>query len=152
MPTQSSAILEWIEERYPAPPLLPSDPDDRAIVRAMAMLVACDIHPLNNLRVLTVLKNVLGANAAARDRWIARWISDGFAALEAMIRRYGGTFAFGDSLTIADCHIVPQVHSAERFAVSLDHYPALMKVAQAARAVPTVADAHPDRQPDRPGT
>jgi maleylpyruvate isomerase len=146
--TQSSAILEWLEECYPAPPLLPADADSRAIVRAMAMTVACDIHPLNNLRILKALKNDLGAGDAARDAWAARWISDGFAALEVMIARNGGRYAYGDTLTIADCHIVPQVYSARRFNVPLDAYPALMNAAEAAMAVPEVAAAHPDRQPD----
>jgi len=146
--SQSSAILEWLEECYPDPPLLPADADSRAIVRAMAMTVACDIHPLNNLRVLKALKNDLGADDAARDAWTARWIADGFAALEVMIARHGGRYAFGDTLTIADCHIVPQVYSARRFNVPLDAYPALMKAAEAAMAVPEVAAAHPDVQPD----
>lgn len=146
--TQSSAIIEWLEERYPDPPLLPADPDARAIVRAMAMTVACDIHPLNNLRVLKAIKHDLGADDAQKDAWIARWITDGFAALEAMIARHGGTYAFGDSLTLADCHIVPQIYSAERFRVPLDDFPRLLRAAEAARTVPEVAAAHPDRQPD----
>lgn len=146
--TQSGAILEWLEERYPDPPLLPADPDERAIVRAMAMTVACDIHPLNNLRVLKAIKHDLGADDAQKDTWIARWIADGFAALEAMIARHGGAYAFGDSITMADCHIVPQVYSAERFNVPLDAYPALMRAANNARDHAAVAAAHPDRQPD----
>lgn len=146
--TQSSAILEWLEECYPDPPLLPAEPDARAIVRAMAMTIAYDIHPLNNLRVLKVLKNDLGADDAARDGWVSRWITDGFAALEAMIARHGGRYAFGDTLTLADCHIVPQVYSARRFNVPLDAYPVLMRAADEAMAVPEVAAAHPDRQAD----
>lgn len=146
--TQSSAIIEWLEETYPDPPLLPADPEARAIVRAMAMTVACDIHPLNNLRVLKALKNDLGADDGARDAWVTRWITDGFAALDAMIARHGGTYAFGDSLTIADCHIVPQVYSAERFNVPLDAFPALMRAAATARAIPAVAAAHPAQQQD----
>lgn len=146
--TQSSAIIEWLEERYPAPPLLPADPDARAIVRAMAMTVACDIHPLNNLRVLKAIKKDLGADDTQKDAWIARWIDDGFTALETMIARHGGTYAFGDSLTMADCHIVPQVYSAERFGVPLDAFPTLMHIVENARAHPAVTAAHPDRQPD----
>ena len=145
--TQSNAIIEWLEERYPDPPLLPSEADARVIVRAMAMTVACDIHPLNNLRVLKAIK-ALGADNAQRDEWAARWIADGFAALEAMIARHGGTYAYGDTLTMADCHIVPQVYSAERFNVPLNAYPALMRAANAARNHPAVAKAHPDKQPD----
>jgi len=146
--TQSSAIIEWLDERFPDPPLLPTDPDARAIVRAMAMTVACDIHPLGNLRVLKAIK-ALGADEAQRGMWTARWIADGFAALEAMIVRHGGTYAFGDSLTIADCHIVPQVYSAERFNVPLDAWPALTRVANNARNATAVAAAHPDEQPDK---
>lgn len=148
--TQSSAIIEWLEERFSDPALLPADVDSRAIVRAMAMTVACDIHPLNNLRVLKALKNEFGADDAARDAWTARWIRDGFAALDAMIARHGGLYAFGDSLTLADCHIVPQIYSARRFNVPLDAFPALVRAAEAAMAVPEVAAAHPDRQDDAP--
>lgn len=146
--TQSSAILEWLEECYPEPPLLPSEPDARAIVRAMAMTVACDIHPLNNLRVLKALKNDLAADDAARDAWVARWIAEGFSALEVMIARYGGRYAYGDRVTLADCHIVPQVYSAQRFNVSLDSYPALLRAAEEAGAVPEISAAHPDLQAD----
>ena len=146
--TQSSAIIEWLEERYPDPPLLPANPDERAVVRAMAMTVACDIHPLNNLRVLKALKHDFKADEDGRNGWIARWIEEGFTALDAMIVRYGGTYAFGDHLTIADCHLVPQVYSAERSNVPLDRFPALCRVAENARKHPAVAAAHPDQQPD----
>lgn len=146
--TQSSAILEWLDERYPEPPLLPAEPDERAIVRAMAMTVACDIHPLGNLRVLKALKHDMAADDSARNAWVARWIHEGFTALEVMIARHGGKFAFGDSLTVADCHLVPQVYSAERFNVPLDAFPALRKAVENARAHPAVATAHPDNQPD----
>ncbi len=145
--TQSSAIIEWLEECYPDPPLLPAGSDDRAIVRAMAMIVACDIHPLNNLRVLKAITRNLGADEAAKTAWIGRWIADGFAALEVMIARHGGTYAFGDRLTVADCHLVPQVYSAERFGVSLDPYPALAAAVERAREHPAVKAAHPDLAP-----
>jgi len=148
--TQSSAIIEWLEERHPDPPLLPSDPDGRAIVRAMAMTVACDIHPLGNMRVLKAIQHDLHADEAQKDAWIARWISDGFTALETMIAHHGGTYAFGDMLTLADCHIVPQVYSAERFNVSLHAYPALIRAANNARNHPAVAKSHPNEQPDQP--
>jgi len=146
--TQSPAILEWIEETYPDPPLLPADANDRAIVRAMAATVACDVHPVNNLRILNALRTEFGADEAAVNRWIARWIGDGFAALETQIARYGDGFAFGATPTIADCHLVPQVYSAERFAVDLSPYPKLKAAAENARALPAFAAAHPDRQPD----
>ena len=147
---QSPAILEWIEERFPAPALLPADATDRATVRAMMAIVACDIHPLNNLRVQTMLRRDLGANDAAVTAWIARWIGDGFAALETLIDRHGRGFAFGDAPGLADCVLVPQVYSAERFAVDLAPYPALTAAAAKARALDAVIAAHPDRQPDAP--
>lgn len=147
--TQSSAIVEWLEESYPAPPLLPSDLDERAIVRTMAMAVACDIHPLNNLRVLKVLTSEFEAGDEARERWMGRWIADGFAALEILVQQHGGRYAFGNSLTLADCHIVPQIYAAERFNVPLADYPALVRAARAAQEHHAVAAAHPDRQPDK---
>ncbi|SFN80482.1 maleylacetoacetate isomerase [Sphingomonas sp. OK281] len=146
--TQSPAILEWIDETYPDPPLLPAASSDRAIVRAMAATIACDIHPVNNLRILNALRTEFGADEAAVNRWIARWIGDGFAALETQISHYGDGFAFGTTPTIADCHLVPQVYSAERFAVDLTPYPKLKAAAENARALPAFAAAHPDRQPD----
>ena len=146
--TQSPAILEWLEERYPAPALLPEATTDRAIVRAMAATVACDIQPLNNLRVVQALQRDFGLDAAAVQAWMARWMSDGFAALEVMIARHGRGFAFGDTPTIADCCLVPQVYSAERFAVDLTPYPQLMAAVDRARALPAFQAAHPDRQPD----
>ena len=146
--TQSPAILEWIDETYPDPPLLPVGANDRAIVRAMAATIACDIHPVNNLRILNALRIEFGADEAAVNRWIARWIGDGFAALETQIARSGDGFAFGATPTIADCHLVPQVYSAERFAVDLSPYPHLKAAADKARALPAFAAAHPDQQPD----
>ncbi len=146
--TQSPAILEWIDETYPNPPLLPADANGRAIVRAMAATIACDIHPVNNLRILNALRTEFGADEAAVNRWIARWIGDGFAALETQIARYGDGLAFGATPTIADCHLVPQVYSAERFGVDLSPYPKLKAAAENARALPAFAAAHPDRQPD----
>lgn len=146
--TQSSAILEWLEERYPEPPLLPSEPGERAVVRAMAMAVACDIHPLNNLRVLKYLKHPLAHDQTAIDTWIAHWIGAGFAALESMIARHGGRFAFGDTLTLADCHLVPQFYAAERYSVDCTPYPRLADSVRNAMAEEPVRRAHPDRQPD----
>jgi maleylpyruvate isomerase len=147
---QSPAILEWIEERFPQPALLPASADDRAAVRAMMAIVACDIHPLNNLRVQTVLRRDMAADDAAVAAWIARWIGEGFAALDVLIARHGRGFAFGDAPGLADCVLLPQVYSAERFAVDLTPYPALMAAADRARALDAFAAAHPDRQPDAP--
>lgn len=145
---QSPAILEWIEETWPDPALLPADRHARAQVRAMAAVIACDIHPINNLRVLDGLRRDFGADEAAVRRWIAHWIGAGFTALEGMIARDGAGFAFGDRPTLADCHLVPQVYSAERFGVDLTPYPRLAAAAGAARALPAFAAAHPDRQAD----
>jgi maleylpyruvate isomerase len=146
--TQSSAIIEWLEERYPEAPLLPSAPGERAIVRAMAMAVACDIHPLNNLRVLNYLRGEFGVDQQGTDRWAGTWIAQGFDALEAMIGQHGGRFAYGDTLTTVDCHLVPQVYSAQRFNVDCARWPRLLAAAENAMAEAPVAAAHPDRQPD----
>lgn len=146
--TQSVAILEWLEEAYPDPPLLPADVNERAVVRAMCGIIACDIHPINNLRVLRALKHDLGASQQQIDAWAARWINDGFAALEPMVKRHGSGFAFGATPTLADCHLVPQVYSAERFNVDLTPYPALRAAVDKARSLPAFANAHPSAQPD----
>jgi maleylpyruvate isomerase len=145
---QSIAILEWLEETHPLPSLLPSDPIDRARVRAMTALVACDIHPLNNLRVLHSLRHDLGADEIAVAAWIARWIDAGFQALEQMIERHGGAFAFGDHPTFADCCLVPQVYSARRFGVDMSPFPLIGKVdSQCGTLAPFIA-ADARNQPD----
>ncbi|WP_314375830.1 maleylacetoacetate isomerase [Sphingomonas paucimobilis] len=143
---QSPAILEWLEERYPDPPLLPGDSGGRAVVRAMAAIVACDIHPINNLHVLTRLREDMGADEAAIRRWIGHWVSEGFAALETLIAQHGDGYAYGDRPTLADCHILPQVYNAQRFAVDLSPYPQL--TASAARLHALVPDAAPEAQGD----
>lgn len=145
--TQSLAILEWLDETVPTPPLLPKDPADRAVVRAMAAIIACDIHPLNNTRVGRALAG-LGVGDAGQGAWIHRWIADGFAALEPMVARHGRGFAFGDAPGLADCCLVPQVYSARRFGVELSPFPALVAAADRAAALAPFAAAHPDRQPD----
>jgi maleylpyruvate isomerase len=146
--TQSLAILEWLEEHWPQPALLPSDGDGRAIVRGMMGLIAADIHPLNNLRVLNALREQFGASPDQVQAWISRWITEGFAALERMVGDHGGAFAYGDKPSLADCCLVPQVYSAERFGVDLSPFPALCRVAEGARGLSAVAQAHPSRQPD----
>ena len=148
--TQSPAILEWLEERYPDPPLLPARLADRAVVRAMSALIACDIQPINNVRVLAQLREQFGADAAAEQAWIARWITDGLAALEPQIRRYGRGFAFGEHPSLADCHLAPQIYSAQRFGVDLTPFPACVAVWKGLSALPAIEAAHPDRQPDAP--
>ncbi|CAN1536297.1 Gst Glutathione S-transferase [Caulobacteraceae bacterium] len=145
--TQSVAILEWLEETYPEPALLPRDAFDRQTIRAMSLIVACDIHPLNNVRILKALAR-LEVDQADADAWVQRWISDGFAALEPMIARHGAGFAFGGAPTLADCMIVPQVYNARRFKVDLSPFPALVAAADAAALHPAIAAAHPNNQPD----
>jgi maleylacetoacetate isomerase/maleylpyruvate isomerase len=145
--TQSLAILEWLEEVHPVPPLLPADPFDRARVRAMAALVACDIHPLNNLRVQQQL-TAMNVDAEARLAWTQRWIHDGFRALEPMIAAHTAGFAFGATPTLADCLLIPQVYSAERYQVDLAAYPAIAAVAARCAATPAFQAAHPEQQPD----
>lgn len=146
--TQSVAILEWLEERFPQAPLLPGDPDGRAIVRSMAAIIASDTHPLHNLRVLNALRKDFGAEEDGVRRWIAHWLGDGLAAVERLVERHGDGFAYGDRPTLADCCIVPALYSARRFAVDLSRFPALVDAGERAMALPAVAAAHPDRQPD----
>ncbi|MXO58273.1 maleylacetoacetate isomerase [Altererythrobacter salegens] len=146
--TQSSAIIEWLDERYPEPALFPTGGAERAKVRAMAMTVACDIHPLNNLRILKYLRRELEVDQQGVDAWAGTWIAAGFDALEATIGQHGGRFAYGDTLTAVDCHLVPQVYSAERFNVDCTRWPRLMQAVENARGEPPVAAAHPDNQPD----
>lgn len=145
---ESVAIMEWLEARWPTPSLLPADPDDAAIVRAMAALIACDIHPLHNLRVLDALRSDLAASADQVSDWIRRWMTDGFTALEVLVQQHGGIYAFGDKPGLADCYLVPQLYSAQRFDVDLAPFPHLAAAGRAAAMVPAVAAAHPSQQPD----
>lgn len=149
--TQSLAILEWIEERWSTPPLLPDDREGRAAVRAMAAVIGCDIHPLNNLRVLQALRSDFGASESQVNDWIARWIAEGFAALEVLVGGHGGGFCHGDRPSFADCYLVPQLYAAERFAVDLTPYPRLKAVGERMAGLLAVQTAHPSRQPDGEG-
>ena len=146
--TQSPAILEWLEETHPQPALLPTNANDRAAVRAMAALIGCDIHPLNNLRVLKALRSNFDADQATVDAWAAQWIAPGFDALEALIARHGGAWCFGDAPTLADCYLIPQLYSARRFNMDLSPWSRLLAIEATAEAHPAFASAHPDRQPD----
>ena len=147
--TQSLAIIEWLDETRPEPPLLPPDPDRRALVRGFAQAVACDIHPLQNLRVLQYLGAEGGQDQAGIDAWCQRWIADGLAACEALVARAGGKrFCFGDVPGLADICLMPQLGSAGRFGVDLGPMPRLRAIADACRALPAFADAEPSRQPD----
>ena len=145
--TQSPAILEWLEETHPAPALLPSLPAERATVRAMAALIGCDIHPLNNLRVLKAVRE-LGADQGGVDAWAGRWISDGFSALEALVARHGEGWCFGGAPTLADCYLIPQIYSARRFNLDLTPFPRLLEIETRADLHPAFIAAHPDKQPD----
>jgi maleylacetoacetate isomerase len=126
--------------------LMPRDPADGAFVRAMALAVACDIHPLNNLRVLKYLKGELGRSQEEVDRWYAHWIIEGFPALEARAAPRSGQFLFGDGPTIADVCLVPQMYNARRFDVPLDSYPTLLRAEESANRLEAFAAAHPERQ------
>jgi maleylacetoacetate isomerase len=146
--TQSLAILEWLDETLPEPALLPATPYERAIARGMAEIIACDIHPLNNLRILRQL-TAMEIGEAERDAWVARWIGDGFRALEPMVARHAGAFAFGDAPGLVDCLLVPQVFNAGRFKVDLSPFPAIAAAAARAAKHPAIEAAHPDHQPER---
>lgn len=147
--TQSLAILEWIEETWPVPSLLPADALVRARVRSVAAAICCDIHPVNNLGVMQYLKGPLALEQAQVDAWYAHWIHDGFRAIETMlVEDTYGPFACGPALTLADACLVPQVFNARRFNVPLDDYPRIRRVEAAMLALPAVEAASPARQPD----
>ena len=142
---QSLAIIDYLDASRPEPPLVPKDAADRAHVLALALVVACDIHPLNNLRVLKHLVGPLGQDEDAKNAWIATWIGQGFAALEAMAAPRAGRFLFGDAPGLADICLVPQMYNARRFEVPLDDYPLLVRADAEATALEAFAAAHPDR-------
>lgn len=148
--TQSVAIIEYLDEAFPHPPLLPSKPVDRAVVRAMSLLIACDIHPLNNLRVLNYLKSPLGQDSAAIGAWYKHWIAEGFAALEQLIAKHSadGRYCFGGAISMADIMLVPQVANSRRYRMDLAPYPMLQRVAAHLEALPAFVAAQPDQQPD----
>ncbi|MEQ1949813.1 maleylacetoacetate isomerase [Mesorhizobium sp. CN2-181] len=143
---QSPAILEWLEETFPEPSLLPSDPFARAHCRAITSIVACDIHPLNNTGTIKYLRQNLGCDQPTIDAWYAHWIRQGFEAIETMIEPK--PFALGDTVTLADLFIVPQVFNARRFSVPLDAFPKIVAVADACATLPAFRDAAPANQPD----
>ena len=144
--TQSLAIINYLDLRFANQPLLPAAAADRAHVVAMAMTIACDIHPLNNLRVLKYLKSELGHSQDEIDAWYAHWIREGLPALEAMAAPRAGKFLFGDAPTGADVCLVPQLYNARRFNVPLDDYPTLLRADENANKLEAFAAAHPDRQ------
>jgi len=146
--TQSMAIIEYLDERYPQPPLLPAAPAARARARALCQLIACDVHPLNNLRVLKYLEAQLGLDENARNAWYRHWIQAGFEALEQSLTRDApsGRFCHGDSPGMADVLLVPQVFNARRFSVDLAPYPRITAIDAACREIPAFAAAAPERQ------
>lgn len=147
--TQSLAIIEWLDETQPGMKLLPDDANLRAEVRAFSQIIACDIHPLQNLRVLDYLKNSFAADQTALDAWCGRWISEGLGACEALLAtRKESAFCFGDQPTLADVCLVPQVFSAARFGVDLTAMPRVCAIAETCEALPAFAQAHPRQQPD----
>ena len=147
---QSPAIIEWLEECFPQPPLLPSDPLARARVRALAAIVGCDIHPVNNRRILESLRKQFGADELAVESWCATWISNGFDAFEALLSNdtNRGVYCVGDTPTLADVYLVPQVESARRFKVDLSRWPCIAGVDAACAGIPAFQRAEPARQPD----
>ena len=144
--TQSLAIINYLDLRYPNQPLIPASAAERAHVVAMAMTIVCDIHPLNNLRVLRYLKNELGHSQDEVDAWYRHWITEGLPALEALAAPRAGKFLFGDAPTGADVCLVPQLFNARRFDVPLDAYPTLLRAEENANRIEAFAAAHPDRQ------
>lgn len=146
---QSIAIIEYLEETHPRPPLLPTDPLGRARVRGLSLIVACEIHPLNNPRALKYVKNVLGHSQDEVDAWYRHWIADGLAKLEAELARPGtGRYSHGDAPTMADCCLVPQIFNAQRFNCDLAPYPAVMRVFEACMQLDAFDRAQPGKQPD----
>ena len=147
---QSPAIIEWLEEKHPTPALLPAGADARAHVRALAAIVGCDIHPINNRRILQTLRKQFGANEDAINAWCGHWISEGFDAYEALIAadKTRGRFSFGDTPTLADVYLVPQVESARRFNVDLTKWPHIMAVDKACLELEAFQKAAPGQQPD----
>lgn len=148
--SQSLAIIEYLEETRPQPPLLPRAPLDRARVRSMALAIACDIHPLNNLRVLNYLRSPLGHDEAAVDIWYRHWIAEGFRALEEEAKRSSGDgrHVFGAEVTLADVCLVPQMFNARRFKCNLEPFPTLRAICTNLETLPAFARAAPDAQPD----
>ncbi|MGA2941942.1 MAG: maleylacetoacetate isomerase [Xanthobacteraceae bacterium] len=143
---QSLAIIEYLDETHPQPPLLPKDPIARAKVRALSELIACDIHPLNNTSSLRYLKNKLGQEQSAIDTWYHHWVLEGFEALEQLIE--AGPYCCGDAVTIADVCLVPQLYNARRLKVPLDKFPKILSVDAACLQLPAFDRARPENQPD----
>lgn len=145
--TQSPAIIEYLEETFPLPPLLPADPIQRARIRAVAAIIGCDIHPLHNVGPLTHLRERFGASEDEIGRWVGRWIGEGLSAVETLIED-GHTYCFGPWPSLADVYLVPQVYAARRFGSALASLPKIARIVDYAEAQPLFRAAHPSRQPD----
>jgi maleylpyruvate isomerase len=147
---QSLAIIEYLEETHPEPPLLPQDPADRAYVRSVALQVACEIHPLDNLRVLRYLKHELGVDDEAKNRWYRHWVETGLESLEARLSNDPrvGKFVFGDAPSVADVCLIPQIFNAQRFGIDTQRYSTIQRIDDAARGLDAFARAAPQTQPD----
>ena len=148
--TQSLAIIEYLEETHPNPPLLPKDPADRTIVRSMALVIACEVHPIQNLRVLNYVKETYNQTDEQVNRWAQHWIDLGLSALQEMIlaQLKHGKFCFGDAPTLADICLVPQLGNARRYGCDLSKYPAILEIEKNCNAIPAFANAAPEKQPD----
>lgn len=143
---QSLAIIDYLDAAHPEPQLIPDDPLERARVQAVAQIIGCDIHPLNNTGTRSLLTSMFGADEKSLDSWTAYWIREGFAAIDRLIQP--GPYAFGDRITLADICIVPQVYNARRYKVPLDDFPRVVAVDAAARKLPAFVAAAPEAQPD----
>ena len=148
MLTQSLAIMEYLDETHPEPPLLPKSPADRARVRALALDVACEIHPLNNLRVLRYLVRDLKVSEDDKDRWYRHWVETGLEVVERQLAAQPGTFCHGNTPTLADCCLVPQIFNAQRFKCRTDHIPQTMRVYEACMKLPAFSKTQPSECPD----
>ena len=146
--SQSLAILEYVDEAHPEPPLLPGEPFARAQVRALAQDIACDIHPINTLRVLRYLKSGMGHEQDDIDRWYRHWVATGLAGVEQRLAQTAGAFCFGDTPGLADCLLVPQVYNAQRFECPLQAYPTVQRIKAACLALPAFFETRPDACPD----
>ena len=146
--SQSLAIIEYLDEKYPENPLLPQDLHDRAIVRSMAMSIACEVHPLNNLKVLQYLSKERALDDEAKSAWYHHWIDEGFGALEKQLVKYSGRYCFGDIVTLADLCLVPQVYNANRFNVDLSPYPNIVRIVENCNRLDAFIKATPENQDD----
>jgi len=146
---QSLAIIDYLDTQYPVPRLIPRDPLQRARVLELSGVIACDIHPINNLRILRYLQDRLGVSAAQKDEWYRHWVAEGFSAVERLLTRYGSEpYCFGEEPTLADCCLIPQIVNAQRVGCNVDIYPSIMKVFRHAMSNPAFVGAMPENQPD----